>query len=409
MHILFLTDNFVPEANAPATRTFEHTRRWRELGHRVTVVTGVPNFPTGKPQPPYRNKFFQRETLEGIEVRRVWTFLAPNKGVVWRSLDFLSFAISGFFGGLGVSADVIVATSPQLLTGLASHWLARVKKKPWVFEVRDQWPDSIVAVGAMKDNFGIRILRRLERKLYRSAARIITVSNALSVRLAACGVPEAKLGVVTNGVNHERFLPRPKDPSLLASLGLAGKFVVGYVGSLGAAHSLDTALDAAVALAGTDIHFLFVGAGARYGALRDRADALKLANVTFTGIVPAVTVSNYLALCDVSLVSLRRTTLFRSAIPSKIFEAAAMEKPIVLAVEGVAADIVATYNAGLCIGPENPSAMADAILRLRNDSLLREQMKLGCRKLAADFDRRFLAEKMLNEILTVVPKAAPVC
>jgi len=401
MHILFLTDNFVPEANAPATRTFEHARCWRALGHRVTVVTGVPNFPTGKAQPPYRNKLFQRETIEGIEVRRVWTFLAPNTGVVWRSLDFLSFAISGFFGGLGVAPDVIVATSPQLLTGLAGKWLARVKRKPWVFEVRDLWPDSILAVGAMRNNLEIRLLRRIEKSLYRSANRIVTVSNALSARLAAGGVPEAKLAVVTNGVNPLRFSPRSKDPALLSSLRLEGKFVVGYVGSLGAAHGLDTALDAAAALSGTDIHFLFVGAGARHRELRERAAALKLTNVTFTGVVPGDNVPTYLALCDVALVTLRRAPLFRAAIPSKIFEAAAMEKPVLLAVEGVAADIIAAYDAGLCIAPENSEAMAAGILKLRNHPGFRERLKTGCRKLAQDFDRAALAEKMLREIVRV--------
>jgi glycosyltransferase involved in cell wall biosynthesis len=405
MHILFLTDNFVPEANAPATRTFEHARRWRELGHEVTVVTGVPNFPTGRAQPPYRNRLFQRETIAGIEVRRVWTFLAPNKGVVKRSLDFLSFAISGFFGGLRVPADVIVATSPQLLTGLAGKWLARVKKKPWVFEVRDLWPDSIIAVGAMRENVEIRMLRRIEQGLYRSATRIVTVSNALCARLAAQGVPEAKLAVVTNGVNPERFMPRDKDPALIASLGLEGKFVAAYVGSLGAAHALDTALDAAAALQDENVHFLLVGAGARHEELRDRARRMNLRNVTFTGVVPADIVPNYLALADVALVSLRRTPLFRAAIPSKIFEAAAMERPILLAVEGVAADMITSYGAGVCVPPEDANAMAAALLSLRDDAALRDRLRAGCRKLARDFDRRTLAEKMLREIVSATVAA----
>jgi colanic acid biosynthesis glycosyl transferase WcaI len=398
MHILFLTDNFVPEANAPATRTFEHARRWCEMGHKVTVVTGVPNFPTGKVQPPYRNRLFQRETIEGIEVRRVWTFLAPNKGVVKRSLDFLSFAITGFFGGLRVPADVIVATSPQLLTGVAGKWLARVKRKPWVFEVRDLWPDSIIAVGAMHENLEIRLLRRIEHGLYRSATRIVTVSNALSAHLAAGGIAETKLAVVTNGVNPMRFSPRARDAALAASLNLENKFVVGYVGSLGAAHGLDTVLDVAKRLEGTDVRFLLVGAGARHAELRQRAAEMALTNVQFTGVVPGEMVPGYLALCDVALVSLRKTPLFRAAIPSKMFEAAAMGKPILLAVEGVAADIVTAYGAGVCVPPEDAAAMADAIVRLRNDPGLRDNLAEGCRRLAKDFDRRTLAEKMLHEI-----------
>src|SRR5690348_2746262 len=166
MRILLLTDNFVPEINSPALRAYEHARRWVEAGVCVTVVTSIPNFPTGRPLPPYRNRPYQREILDGIEVVRVWTLLAPNRGVLRRSLDFLSFAATGFLAGVFQKADVIVATSPQLLTGLAGRWLAAAKRKPWIFEVRDLWPDSIVSVGVMKDNAFIRTLQLLEHHLY---------------------------------------------------------------------------------------------------------------------------------------------------------------------------------------------------------------------------------------------------
>jgi glycosyltransferase involved in cell wall biosynthesis len=306
-----------------------------------------------------------------------------------------------------VPADVIVATSPQLLTGLAGKWLACVKRKPWVFEVRDLWPDSIIAVGAMRENLEIRLLRWIERSLYRSATRIVTVSNALSARLAASGVPETKLAVVTNGVNPVRFSPREKDRALAASLGLENAFVAAYVGSLGAAHGLDTVLSAAKLLSGGDVRFLLVGSGARHAELKGRAAEMGLANVQFAGAVPSEKVPGYLALCDVALVSLRKTPLFRAAIPSKIFEAAAMERPILLAVEGVAADIVTAYGAGVCVPPEDAGAMAAAIRKLRDDPALREKLKEGCRKLARDFDRRMLAEKMLHEIATAALAAKP--
>lgn len=401
MHILFLTDNFVPESNAPATRTFEHARRWCELGHQVTVVTGIPNFPTGRPLAPYRNRLFQREMIEGIEVRRVWTYLAPNEGVLRRSLDFLSFAFSGFFGGLRVPADVIVATSPQLLTGLAGKWLARLKRKPFVFEVRDLWPDSIIAVGVMRDNIEIRVLRRIESGLYRRADRVVTVSNALASRLIESGVPAAKLTVVSNGVDPKRFLPRSKDAGLLKSLGLEGKFVVGYVGSLGAAHGLETALDAAALLKSADAHFLFVGEGARYRELREQAKRMKLTNVHFTGLVSGENVPDYLAVCDLALVALRRADLFRAAIPSKMFEAAAMERPILLAVEGAAAELVERYEAGIVVPPGNAEAMAATITALRSNRETLELLKAGCRRMAKDYDRSRLAEKMLNDLLSV--------
>ncbi len=151
MHVLVVTDNFVPERNAPAIRTFEHCRRWVRAGVEITVITSVPNFPTGKVLAPYRNRLYQRETKEGIEVVRVWTYLAPNTAVVRRSLDFASFALSGFIAGLMQPADVIMATSPQLLAGLSGCLLAFVKRRPWLLEVRDLWPDSIVALDMMRE------------------------------------------------------------------------------------------------------------------------------------------------------------------------------------------------------------------------------------------------------------------
>src|SRR3954470_15797113 len=176
MHILLLTDNFVPETNSPALRGYEHARRWVADGIDVTVITSIPNFPTGRPLPPYRNRALQRESRDGIQIIRVWTWLAPNRGVWMRSLDFLSFACSSFVAGLFEHPDVIVATSPQLLTGLSGLLLARFKRRPWVLEVRDLWPDSIVAVGALRENTLVRLLRSLERLLYRHASRIVAVS-----------------------------------------------------------------------------------------------------------------------------------------------------------------------------------------------------------------------------------------
>lgn len=179
MRILFLTDNFPPEVNAPASRTFEHYREWVRADHQVTVITGAPNFPKGRLFPGYRNRLWQRETLDGIDVVRVWTYIAANQGVVKRTLDYLSFMVTGFLAGLFQRRpDVIVGTSPQFLTNCAAWMLSVFRWRPFVFELRDLWPESIKTVGAMSDSVALRLLERLELFLYRRATVIVAVTES---------------------------------------------------------------------------------------------------------------------------------------------------------------------------------------------------------------------------------------
>lgn len=409
MEVLFLTDNFVPEQNASARRSYEHCRRWVKQGVTVTVITTVPNFPSGKPQPPYRNRLYARETMDGIRVVRVWSFLAPNRGVMLRALDFASFAVSGFFAGLFQKPDIIVATSPQLLTAVAGHLLGRVENRPWVFEVRDLWPESIAAVGAMKEGFVMRLLRHLEKTLYRGAERIVTVTEPMRTRLADRGVPPEKVGVVPNGADLERLMPRLRNPNLATHLRLEGKFIIAYVGTLGMAQGLESVVHAAHLVGDSDIHFLFVGDGARREQLMEMSNWLGVRNVSFVGAVSSEAAVEYLALADAIVVPLKKSALFDGALPSKIFEAAAMEKPILLSASGISADLVRRYHAGLVVEPENPEALAAAAMRLRADAQLRESFRAGCSRLARQHDRDRLAGLMLDEIRHAAGTVATVC
>ncbi|MGD0141742.1 MAG: glycosyltransferase family 4 protein [Rhizomicrobium sp.] len=402
MRILVLSDNFVPEQNAPALRTFEHCRRWVQQGASVTVVTTVPNFPTGIIQAPYRNRLRQREIIDGVEIVRVWSFLAPNKGVAFRALDFLSFAIDAFIAGLFEKADVILATSPQLLTGLAGHLLARAKATPWVFEVRDLWPDSIVAVGALKDGTIIRLLRKLERSLYKSAARIVTISEPMRGLIAAKGVPAEKICVVSNGADAARVTGGERREQLAAQWNLRGKFVVGYVGTHGLAQGLDVIVSAAEILRDTDIHFLFVGEGVRRPELEASARRSGLENTTFLGQVSAAEAIDYLVLSDVVVVPLMKSAMFDVALPSKVSESAAVGRPMIVSAYGHAADVVLHYDAGVVVDPGDSKQLAAAIVRLRDDPALRTRLRAGCKKLARDYTRERLADLMLAEIQKVV-------
>ncbi len=398
MRILLLTDNFVPETNSPALRAYEHARVWMARGATVTVITTIPNFPTGRPLPPYRNRLYQAETLDGLQVVRVWSFLAANRGIFWRSLDFLSFGVSSFVAGLFRRSDIILATSPQLLTAVAGCGLAIAKRRPWVFEVRDLWPDSIVAVGVMRENLFIRGLHKLEAALYRHASRIVAVSDGIRTQLIARGVPPTKIGVVPNGVNLLRVAAQAGQPDLRNTLKLQDRFVLGYVGTHGMAQALEVVLGAAHNLRDSNSHFLFVGEGARREALVGRAKEMRLDNVTFVGLVPLEMAAAYLRTCDAVLIPLKRTSQIEITLPGKIFEAAAMGKPIIVSAEGASADLVQRYGAGLVVPPEDPEALAAAIRRLAGDAELRDQLSHGSLALARDFDRERFANAMLEEL-----------
>ena len=401
MDILFITDNFPPEVTAPASRTFEHCREWVKAGHQVTVITCNPNFPEGKLFKGHRNRLLpQRETIEGIHVIRVWSYITANEGFLKRVIDYLSFALTSFFAGLRVPADVIVATSPQFFTTLSGAALSFIKRRPWIFELRDLWPESIAALGAMKNSAALRWLERLELALYRNATRIVPVTDAFRRNLIERAIEPAKIGVVTNGVLLDSFSPRDKDPDLVRRFGLDGKTVIAYIGTHGAAHALGFILDCAAALRGRPYHFLFVGSGAERQALLAKAQALALDNVSFVEPVPKAEVMRFIATCDLMLVPLKKADVFKTVIPSKIFEAAAMQRPILLGVDGQAREIVEEFGAGRYFEPENKTAFIEAVDAAQDPAAIAE-MKAGCDALARAYDRRRLADAMLSELKTV--------
>lgn len=398
MKILFITDNFPPEVNAPATRTYEHIIEWQKQGVEVTVLTCAPNFPHGKVYDGYKNKFYQKENMDGIEVIRVWTYITSNSGFTKRVLDYVSFAFMAFGVGLFKKQDIIIATSPQFFTTWAAYALSKVKRKPWIFELRDLWPESIKTVGAMKQGRAIDMLEKIELALYRDANRVIAVTDAFKKNLISRGIDESKIEVVTNGSNMELFYPREKNIELLKELNLEGKFIIGYIGTHGMAHSLDFIVKSIANIKDEDIHFLFIGDGAMKKTIVDIANNLKLKNVTFLNPVSKDEVPKYLSVVDVSLAPLKKEDNFKTVIPSKIFEASAMLKPTLLGVEGQAQEILEKYNAGVCFEPENKEDFIEKVLSLKNDKQVYDACQNGCEILANNFDRKKLAKKMLNII-----------
>lgn len=400
MRILFLTDNFPPEVNAPASRTFEHCREWVQAGHQVTVITCAPNFPKGKVYPGYRNRLWQNEAMAGIRVIRVWTYITSNEGFARRTLDYLSYMPAAVMAAPFVrGVDLVIGTSPQIFTVCAAYLVSRCKSVPFVFELRDLWPESIKAVGAMKSSMVLRLLERLEFFLYRKATLIIALTNSFKHNLMKRGIAEDKIVVVMNGADLSHFYPRPRDRDLARQLGVEGTFLIGYIGTHGMAHGLDTALDAADQLQNNrEIAFLFIGGGAERNRLVASAMKRNLGNVTFIDEVPKSKMPSYWSLLDVSLVLLRRATVFTTVIPSKIFESAAMGVPIVLGVDGEARNLVEELGIGLAIPPESAHSLVSAILRIKQDRDLAVRLRDACLRASPKFDRRELAKRMLEAL-----------
>jgi glycosyltransferase involved in cell wall biosynthesis len=406
-HILFLTDNFPPEVNAPANRTYEHCRKWVEAGHTVTVITCAPNFPKGELFPGYRNRPWQRETMSGIRLIRVWTYITANKGFFRRTLDYMSFMASATVASLFVSrVDVVIGTSPHIFTPCAAFVVGWLKRVPFVFELRDLWPASIRAVGAMKDSLLLRALERLEMFLYRRAARIVSVTQSFKLDLVRRGIESAKIVVVTNGVDTERFRPRPRNARLAASLGLRDKFVAGYIGTHGMAHALHTLLEAAARLrndpAGRGIAFVFLGDGAEKANLERQAQSMGLDNVRFLDTVARDEVPEFWSLLDVAIVHLKRSEVFKTVIPSKLFEAMSMGIPVLLGVEGEAAEMVRREACGRVFEPENADALCAHLLDLSGQPAVREHYRRNALNARANYDRAILAQRMLSEIEAIV-------
>lgn len=400
MHILFLTDNFPPEVNAPASRTYEHCREWVKAGHKVTVVTCTPNFPKGKVYEGYKNRLWQSEFMDGIHVNRVWSYIVANEGFFPRILDYVSYMTSAILAAPFVRrVDLVIGTSPHFFTACAAYSVSRTKRIPFIFELRDLWPESIKVVGALRDSSAIRLLQRIELHLYRKAARIICVTHSFKEVLIGRGIDPGKIDVITNGVDLTRFRPMTRDKELAANYGLDGKFVAGYVGTHGLAHGLSTLLETASRLRdrsdGDRFRLLLLGDGAMKKKLVEQATRQNLKNVVFIDSVPKDEVTRYWSLIDVSIIHLKKSKVFTTVIPSKLFEAMAMGIPVLHGVEGESAELVRSEDIGLTFEPENAAALCAGLFRLAEDGALRHRLRANCAGAARRYDRQALARQML--------------
>jgi glycosyltransferase involved in cell wall biosynthesis len=386
--ILYVSQYFPPEMGAPAARVSELSRHWVSAGHDVTVLTGFPNHPTGKLAPGYRGKFWRlliKENLEGINIVRTWLAPLPNRKAFGRMLNYSSFCLSAAFAGLFLSRpDVIIATSPQLLVGLSGWFLARMKRVPFVFEVRDLWPESLAAVGmGNASSLLYRSLEGIAKFLYRHSDRIVVVSPAFKDYLVEhMHIDADKIFVVQNGVETDVFDPNRAGRNLKKDLGLEGRLVVSYIGTMGMAHGLEKILETAAYLQRVrpEILFLLVGEGSDKERIVSIATSNKLGNVRFLDEQPRENIPGYIGASDICLVLLKKSDIFKTVIPTKMLEFMSCARPIILGVDGQARKIIEDAQAGISIRPESVTDLTDAVVKLSSDARLRSELGRNGRK-----------------------------
>lgn len=391
---------------APAARASELARHWANAGHEVSVLTGFPNHPTGVVPLEWRARLRRmtfHEKLGAVDVYRTWLWPLPNRKAHERMRNYASFCLSAALRGMALPRpDVVIASSPQLLVGLSGWWISVTRQIPFVFEVRDLWPESLTAVGVGNENSLLHhTLGGVARFLYQRSTRIVVVTPAFKVHLMRRRhVPEEKIAIVENGVETDLFAPSPPaDNQALRHFYADGKFLVCYIGTMGMAHGLETLLTAAAQLQrqNSNAHFLLVGEGAEKERIKAKAQSLALSNVSFLDQQPRENIPAFISASDACLVLLKKTDVFKTVIPTKMLEFMSCARPVILGVDGQARQIVEDAGAGIVIEPENAEALVRAIDQLSANRPLGMTLgQKGREYMLQNFSRGRTAEKYIS-------------
>jgi glycosyltransferase involved in cell wall biosynthesis len=405
MKIVVICHYFPPEIGAPSARLYEMSKRWVELGNEVHVVTCFPNHPTGIIPDEYKGLKYKLENMDGIHVHRNYVYATPNKGFIKKTLGHISFMFSSVLFSMKKidKPDVIITSSPTFFSIFSGYWYSLRKKADFVLEIRDLWPAAMIELGVMKEGFITRVLEKMELFFYRNSKKLIMVTQSFKENVVKRGINEDKVHVITNGVNQDLFYPKEKNQELINKYNLQDKFVISYVGAHGISQNLSTILEVAKKLSKyKNIEFVFVGEGAEKDKLKQIVREEELTNVQFIEAQPKEAIPEFYNVSDLCLIPLKNIELFKTFIPSKMFEIMACGIPIVASLEGEAAQILEESKAALVVQPDNPNKIAVAIEELINDKEKYNQMKAnGPEFVEKNYSRNKLAERYFELINNV--------
>lgn len=416
LDILVVSQFFAPEMGAPAARFHDFGKLLLERGHRITILTGLPNSPSGVIPDAYRGKLAMTETIDGIRVLRGWLFASPQLSKFTKAAGFASFAASASLQALlrRVRPDVVVATSPPPTVGVPGMLLSRRLGIPLVFDVRDIWPEAIAASGRLQSGALIRVLERLERAIYAASSAVTVVTDGKRERLIEKGVAAEKVHVIPNGVDLRRFeAQQPMSDAAWHALGLdPARFTLMYAGIMNPPQGLDVLLDATAKLR-TDapdlaarFQLAMVGAGSERARLEARARAEGLGEVVrFVAEQPRDAIPPLLRTAGAIAVTLRPRKDTHT-VPSKLYEAMASERPVLVSADGAPAEILREAQAGLATPASDAAGLAASIRTLLEDPARAQAFGQAGRRYAAAFDRGRLVERFESVLRGVVGERA---
>jgi colanic acid biosynthesis glycosyl transferase WcaI len=412
VRILYLTQYFPPEIGATQSRAHDLAVALSRAGHRVQILCELPNHPSGRLPPRYRGCLWERDHLDGVDVLRTWVYTSEKKSRLRRMGLYMSFAVSSLFAALLLVRarwDAVIATSPPLFVGLVGVIVAKLKRAPLLFEVRDPWPQAAIELGELRSKPAIRFARWMESTCYRQAAQIVTVSDRWRREIDACQLAARPVALVRNGANLDLVGPQPVAAERVRrALGLEARFVVAYIGLHGLAQQLEQLIDAAALLrTHPSIVFLLVGEGPCKSALQSRVHELQLENVLFHQEVPRRRIAAFISAADVAAIPLSSASYARGCIPLKLYESWACGCPTILCADGEARDLLNREGAGLAVDPGDSEALAAAVLRLQRDPQRRRAMAERARKAAVDrYDRAQQGRELVDLVESLAARRA---
>lgn len=365
MHTLLIHQAFVSPNEPGGTRHYELARHCTKQGHLFTIVASDHSYLTGQ-RTTARSQLISEQDLDGVRVLRVYTYPSLHQSFVWRVVAFLSFMLTSIVGALRAGpVDLVIGTSPPIFQAVSAWLVATIRRKPFLLEIRDLWPEFAIGMGVLKNPGLIFLSRRLERFLYSRASHLLVNSPAYRDYLIALGVPADKVTLIANGVDASMFDPAANGEQIRRAWGLEGQFVVTYAGALGLANDISTILRAAAHLSKhTHIRFLLVGDGKERANLEAQAQQLGLSNVVFTGSRPKSEMPDVLAASDACVATLQDIPMFRTTYPNKIFDYMAAGRPTILAIDGVIREVIEEAQGGIFVPPGDDHALAAAVERL---------------------------------------------